>query len=141
MSSKAIVQKRQSIIDIPFEESEQRALIKWAAGKLIIIDSDYGKKERLSNYMVASMNAGKRGRRQGANLKRQGMQAGFPDISLHLPRKSYHGMFVELKRIRGGRLENEQKVWIARLRAVGYHAVVAHGWVKAKEMIEDYLGE
>ena len=42
-------------------------------------------------------NEGKRSPQQGAKLKRMGMQKGFPDLVVPLPRGNYHGLYIEMK--------------------------------------------
>lgn len=77
---------------------------------------------------------------QGARMKREGVLAGVSDVFLPVSRGKYHGMYLEMK-VKGGRLSDNQKWWIAEVTKQGYLAVVAFGWVEAKEVIERYLGE
>lgn len=44
-----------------------------------------------------------------------------------------------LKRLKGGRVSEEQKGWLSALTRQGYLAVVCKGWVEAKGVIEGYL--
>jgi hypothetical protein len=50
------------------------------------------------------------------------------------------GLFLELKRRKGGVTSPEQRDWIARLGAAGYDVRVCRGWDEARRAIEDYLG-
>jgi len=72
-------------------------------------------------------------------MKSEGRRAGVPDIMIPCPAGAYHGIFVELKREKGGVLSKEQKEWIQKLNDAGYYAVVARGLDDAKEKIETYL--
>jgi len=54
-------------------------------------------------------------------------------------RGSCHGLAIELKRTKGGRVSAEQRWWINRLLEQGYCAAVCNGWQAAKRVIEDYL--
>ena len=85
-------------------------------------------------------NEGLRDPRTGHNLKIQGMRPGVPDIMLPVARGIYHGLFIELKRKKYGRVSEEQAIWIDRLNRVGYRAVVCAGWEAAKGEILRYLG-
>lgn len=76
---------------------------------------------------------------QGHMFKCLGVKAGVSDYILPLPRGRYHGMFLELKRDRTGRLTPEQKIWLEKMRITGYHAVVAYGAEEAIQYFKEYL--
>ena len=84
-------------------------------------------------------NGGRRDAITGARLKAEGVVAGVPDIFLAVPRQGFHGLYVELKRQKGGSLESSQEDIIARLRQAGYRVEVCMGWWEAREAIENYL--
>lgn len=75
----------------------------------------------------------------GAKLKRMGAKEGFPDFMFLIPAKSKHGLFIELKRTKGGRPTAAQTNWIKKLNELGYKAEFAFGWTAAKEIFEEYL--
>ena len=75
---------------------------------------------------------------EGANLKKQGVKAGVPDIFLPAPRPPYHGLFLELK-ARNGKVQDNQREWLDALSRRGYKAVVAYGFEAARNEIERYL--
>ena len=83
-------------------------------------------------------NEGKRSQSAGARLKREGLKPGVPDLCLPVARGTYHGMYIELKRI-GETARKEQEQWITGLREQGYAAFVCQGWDSARRLIEDYL--
>ena len=76
---------------------------------------------------------------QAVKAKRCGMKKGYPDIALNVARKGYHGLFVELKKRKGGVVSREQQEWLDRLSTQGYFAVVCRGYDAAVKTIEDYL--
>lgn len=115
----------------PHESAEQTALFRWAA-------YSQGAHPELM-LMHAIPNGGSRDPREAHNLKLQGVKPGVPDICLPVPRGPYHGLYIELKRQKGGRLSEEQKAWLNRLNRVGYRAVVCNGFEAAKDEILDYL--
>lgn len=84
-------------------------------------------------------NGGHRARKTAAELARSGVRAGVPDYCLPVPRGGFHGLYVELKRLSGGRTSPEQREWLAMLQAQGYRAVVCRGWEQAWAVIRDYL--
>jgi len=90
--------------------------------------------------LFAIPNGGRRDVATASNLKAEGVRAGVPDLFLAVPAFGYHGLFVELKREKGGVVSDFQKEYIARLNDLGYQAIVCHGWIEAKNSIESYLG-
>lgn len=72
-------------------------------------------------------------------MKRMGVSAGFPDVEIPLPSGPYHGLYIEMKRQKGGRLTIEQEGWLNYLNGKGYMAVVANGFEKAKEIFNHYM--
>ncbi len=109
----------------PTEHQEQVALCKWAQAKRL--------------PLVAVPNAGRRTVWEGARQKAAGLSPGFPDAMLLLPRKGFGGMFVELKRVKGGVVSAEQTKWLNWLNHNGYHAVVAYGCEDAIRQLQIYL--
>ena len=68
-----------------------------------------------------------------------GVKAGVPDLFLPVSRGGYAGLFIELKRRRGGQISSEQKAWIAALLNEGYCASVCRGFDAATELIDKYI--
>ena len=71
-------------------------------------------------------NGGKREIRVAAQMKREGVLAGAPDLFLAEPRDQWHGLFIEMKKVGGKTSTNQDQVIIA-LRAKGYQVVVCEG--------------
>lgn len=115
----------------PTESAEQQTLFRWAA-----IQS--GKYPELA-LMFHIPNEGKRSRATGGKMKAEGLKSGVPDIFLPVPRGEFHGLFVEMKRIRGGTVTDCQKIWLHDLTQQGYRAVVCKGWQNAADEILKYL--
>ena len=113
------------------EASEQAALMRWAAYQS-------GRYPQLL-MLFHIPNGGSRNSREAANLKRQGVKPGVPDLCLPVAAGGYHGLYIELKRAHQGVVSAPQRDWIAALRAQGYRAEVCRGWVAASEVIMDYL--
>lgn len=87
----------------------------------------------------ASANGGSRHLLEAIHLKKMGVSKGFPDIEIPLPTKRYHGLYIEMKRLKGGKVTPEQKEWINYLNDKGYFATVARGFDEAKAIFEQYL--
>lgn len=84
-------------------------------------------------------NEGKRSYKTAARLKAEGLKSGVPDICLPVPRGGYHGLYIELKRVKNSRVTQDQLDWIEALIAQGYVAAVCRGCDEAIELITRYL--
>nr|DAI66254.1 MAG TPA: Nuclease [Caudoviricetes sp.] len=118
---------------IPTEDTEQAHIFAWAAwasGKYPELD-----------LMHHIPNGGKRSKSEAARFKAQGVKAGVPDIFLPCARGGYHGLYIELKRTKGGKLSAVQKEWIDALRGQDYKVIVCYGFDEAREVIINYLEE
>ena len=111
------------------EAAEQEALFAWAElmrGRLPGIER-----------MYHCPNGGSRNPVEAANLKRQGVKPGVPDIFLPVARGRYHGLYIEMKTDKG-RLSDDQRDWLSALREQGYAAYVCRGWERAAKLILKY---
>ena len=81
--------------------------------------------------VFAIPNGGHRGASQGAALKAEGVQAGVPDLFVPA-----WGMWIEMKREKGGTLSPAQSDWISYLDDCGYQCIVGLGFEDAKRQIE-----
>ena len=108
------------------EAQEQKSLIEWAKWQ--------EKQHSELKMLVHIPNEGKRSKRYGAELKRQGLKAGFPDLGLFVPRGNKHALFIEMK---VGR--NNQKKWIRALMEQGYEVKVCYSCEEAIQVIKKYL--
>ena len=89
-------------------------------------------------------NGGKRDKITAARMKATGLKAGYPDIALDVPRDTFHGLRIEMKRPATatksvGTTSPEQKNWINLLVKQGYYVAVCVGWGEAAKHIEHYL--
>ena len=115
----------------PREDDEQIALIRWCAYQ----QAAYPELQLILHVP----NGGSRGPVEAARFKAMGVRSGVPDLMLPVPRGKYHGLWIELKRTKGGRVEPNQAIWIHALRGQGYAVTVCRGWVEAAERIRAYL--
>ena len=83
-------------------------------------------------------NGGKRNLKEAANLKRQGVKAGIPDIFLPVARNEKHGLYIEMK-FGKNKLSQVQKKWYWDLIDQGYEVKVCYSSVEAIEVIKEYL--
>lgn len=116
---------------IPSESQEQKWLFEWA---------------RLRERAVPELrllfhipNEGKRTKATGGKMVAEGLKSGVPDLFLPIARGCFHGLFIEMKRVKGGRVSLSQHEWITELVRQGYRCVICRGWEEAKDEIERYL--
>lgn len=124
-----------SKIAIPSENQEQRALVKWLSYHPIVRD-----------YFCKNNNEGKRTEAQGHNLKLMGLRPGVSDLAIFYPTKTYHGLWLEMKRnmkyppsARRAETWVHQEEWLARMRGVGFCGEFCYGWEDGKRIVEAYL--
>lgn len=84
-------------------------------------------------------NGGKRNIATASRLKLEGVKPGVPDIMLPVAKRGYHGLFIEMKRIKGGSLSPKQKDWFTWLKKQGYIPLRANGAKEAINIIKGYL--
>lgn len=115
---------------IQYEASEQIKLFNWLAfmsGKYPELD-----------LMYHIPNGGSRNVKEAANLKRQGVKAGVPDLCLPVARGKYHGLYIELK-YGNNKPTDLQRKWLTALQVQGYAVSVCYGWEEASKVICRYL--
>ena len=113
------------------EAEEQIALFDWAAW--------VGKQIPCMNLMFHIPNGGSRNAAEAAHLKLQGVKPGVPDIFLPVARGGCHGLFIEMKRAKGGVLSRFQSEYIEALMREGYRCAVCHGRDEAVKTSTEYL--
>ena len=116
---------------IPTEHQEQVALIQkcgWNKHKYPEL-----------RLLYAIPNGGNRNPITATNLKREGVKAGVPDLCLPVPRGGKHGLYLEMKRTKGGEVSKAQKEWQEELKKQGYECTVAKGADEAWLVIVEYL--
>ena len=124
--------KKSIVMPARSEDEVQISIINWA--KL----QKY-KGRPLAYYLSHPANGGYRKDKEAAKLKRMGVQAGYPDLMLDIPKGGYHGLRIELKKLKGGRTQDNQKERIAVLNEEGYYAVVCKGFQDATGTIKKYM--
>lgn len=116
----------------PTEHAEQCDFLRWA-------DALTATKPEL-HLLFAIPNGGARSRATAGKLKAEGVKPGVPDLCLPIARQGAHGLFLEMKRIRGGTVSPQQKWWREQLTAQGYLVRTPRGAAEAKQAVLDYLG-
>lgn len=93
----------------------------------------------LSHLLMAIPNGGWRNATTAAKLKAEGVIAGVPDLFLAIPRGEYHGLWIEMKNGKAGRLSDAQKNMIELLRSNGYKCEVCHSALDFRAAVQKYM--
>ena len=112
---------------VPTEHQEQVKLVTWLA------------KENILHFAIP--NGGSRHKLEAVKFKREGVKAGVPDIFIPYARKCWSGLFIEMKRQRGGRLSEAQRFWFEKLSRNGYCVRMCVGGDDAIEQVQKYFRE
>jgi len=107
---------------IPTEHAEQAEVVKWFRRKYAPC------------RIFAIPNGGFRSRATAARLKAEGVSPGVPDLFI-----PYYKLWVEMKRVKDGRLSPDQKDWIRYLTESGYICITCHGAEDAKAQIDAFI--
>ncbi|WP_227678406.1 PDDEXK family nuclease [Psychrobacter vallis] len=142
--ARVVVKDGKSVIVMPAksEDEVQISIINWS--KL-----QHYKQSTLFDYLTHIPNGGeliskigsngKRYSPQGNKNKAMGVQAGYPDLMLDIAIAPYHGLRIELKKLKGGHASAKQKRRIERLNDEGYYAVFCKGFDSAATTIKKYM--
>lgn len=117
--------KRVSILMqdiIPTEHEEQRIFVQWFRRKYSPV------------RIFAIPNGGFRSRATAGRLKAEGVMRGIPD--LFVPEWN---LWIEMKRVKGGRLSPDQVNWKQYLEEIGNTVFVAYGAENAMELVDDFV--
>ena len=117
---------------VPKEHEEQAQFVR-------MVDAAYPRD--IAALLFAIPNGGRRHIKTACDLKHEGVRSGVPDLFFAYPHKGYAGLFIEMKRRKGGRVSDGQKRYIELLRGQCYAAVVCRGCDEAFNALASYLGD
>ena len=107
---------------VPSEHFEQRLLVQWFRRKWPDV------------RIFAIPNGGYRSRATAGRLKAEGVSPGVPDLFVPA-----WGLWIEMKRGKGGSLSAEQKDFIKYLESVGFLCIVGKGNQDAQDKITAFF--
>ena len=114
------------------ESQHQQSFVAWWS----VVHRTFGLPEAA---LFAIPNGGARSMATGARLRKEGVRAGIPDMLLAVPAGQAHGLFLEMKRSRGGRVSKAQKETMGLFESLGYQVAVCYGCRDAIAAVEKYL--
>lgn len=71
-------------------------------------------------------------------LKAEGVKSGVCDLYLPVARGGYFGLYIEMKKKRGGATSDSQDDFGMFVLEQGFLAVVCHGWEQARDVLAQY---
>lgn len=113
------------------EDQEQEIVIQW---KELMVNRYPELK-----YLHHCPNGGSRHPAEAKKLRKMGVVPGVSDLFLPVARSGYHGIWIEMKRTKGGKLSKEQKEWLIGMQKEGYMAVRANGADEAIAILDKYI--
>ena len=72
-------------------------------------------------------------------FKRMGVKAGVSDFFIYVPLNGFHGLFIEMKKKKGGSISPKQKAFLDNVQSLGYAGYVANGAEDAIRITQEYL--
>jgi len=118
-------------MSVPTESEEQQALFQWA-------HFQKGKYPELE-LLYHTPNGGRRSKAEAGRFRAEGVKSGVPDVFLPVARGGYFGLYIEMKRRKGGKVSDAQVELFPKLRKQGYQVEVCKGWEAAAETIKIYM--
>lgn len=106
----------------PSETEEQEGFVNWFRAKFSGV------------LIFAIPNGGHRSISTAKRLKAEGVVSGIPD--LHVPAWR---LWIEMKRVKGGKLSTEQEATILHLEGLGHKVVVGRGAEDASAQIVEWI--
>lgn len=121
--------EQSSLVRSHDESNEQIAAMDWLRAQYpnIALHTLHIGNERKATHFAGYM------------MKRMGVLKGASDLFMAYPVGIYHGLFIEVKSMRG-KPTVEQRAFIDRMRAVGYRAEICYGAEQVINTMKSYLG-
>lgn len=127
--SRIIPEKVLNKCVIPSEYQEQCAFVEWFRWQY----------PQLSGRLFAIPNGELRDKRVAQKLKKQGVLPGVADLFLMVSACGYHGLFIEMKRVKGGQQSEQQKIFESECKCAGYLYALCKGQSEAQNAVRKYM--
>jgi hypothetical protein len=112
----------RSTVSLPSEHDEQSGFVQWFRAKWPRV------------LIFAIPNGGKRNISTAKKLKAEGVVPGVPDLFIPA-----WGIWIEMKRQKGGRTSSDQDNMISYLESIGHRVIVGHGATDASDKLLSLL--
>jgi hypothetical protein len=112
----------RSTVSLPSEHDEQAGFVQWFRAKWPRV------------LIFAIPNGGKRNISTAKKLKAEGVVPGVPDLFIPA-----WGIWIEMKRQKGGRTSSDQDDMISYLESIGHRVIVGYGATDASDKLLSLL--
>jgi len=112
----------RSTVSLPSEHDEQAGFVQWFRAKWPRV------------LIFAIPNGGKRNISTAKKLKLEGVVPGVPDLFIPA-----WGIWIEMKRQKGGRTSSDQDDMISYLESIGHRVIVGYGATDASDKLLSIL--
>ena len=89
--------------------------------------------------IYAIPNGGQRNVIVASKLKAEGVLSGVPDLHIPIAQKVFHGLYVELKNGKSGKVSDNQQTIMEKLQSEGYRCEVCRSFDEFKTIIDNYM--
>ena len=114
----------RTVLRTPTEHEEQREYVRWFRQTYPDV------------RIMAIPNGGARSQATAGRLKAEGVSPGVPDLFIPA-----WGLWIEMKRAKGGKVSPEQKEWHQYLANCGYRVIVGLGQADAIKQTQQLRNE
>ena len=95
---------------------------------------------KYKKYLIYAIpNGGYRTRTTAKKLKLEGVVAGIPDLFIPVARQGFHGMYIEMKNGKAGKISKEQKKIMELLENFGYKVVLCRDFDQFMKEVDEYF--
>ena len=89
--------------------------------------------------IYAIPNGGQRNVIVAAKLKVEGVLSGVPDLCIPIAKNGFHGLYIELKNGKVGKVSENQKTIMEKLQSEGYRCEVCRSFDEFRTIIDNYM--
>ena len=89
--------------------------------------------------IYAIPNGGQRNVIVAAKLKAEGVLSGVPDLHIPMAKNGFHGLYIELKNGKVGKVSENQKTIMQKLQSEGYRCEVCRSFDEFRTIIDNYM--
>lgn len=114
------------------EHAHQRTFFAW-----LNVEQFKGR-HPMAKMAFAIPNGGKRDAITAAKLKAEGVKAGVADICYPIPLQGKHGLWIEMKKPKVGKVADKQSDWAINMSICGHATTTCYGWKAARQAFLDY---
>ena len=100
---------------------------------------DYFRLRYPKGLIYAIPNGGQRNVIVAAKLKTEGVLSGVPDLHIPMAKNGFHGLYIELKNGKVGKVSENQKTIMEKLQSEGYRCEVCRSFDEFKNVVDDYM--